>query len=134
MRSSECIAIAIDTTTGELALSDGAPYLVSGADAVRVLAWAAVRCGRDEFFTDLGNLDDLPLSPSSSVPVADAWLGGTGIDVARISAQYRRTLSAVPGVGEVRGLRVEPRARRALLVEAVLVTAFDDLPATEVVI
>lgn len=134
MRARECIAIAIDTTTGELALRDGAPYLVSGADAVRVLAWAAVRCGRGQFFDDLDNPLDLPLSETSTVTREQAWLGGKRLDLDQVAAQYRRTLAAVPGVGEVVSLRVEARPRRELLGEVVLRTAFDDEPPTQVVI
>jgi hypothetical protein len=131
VRSSECIAVAIDTTTGELLLP---PHFVHGVDAVRVLAWAAVRCGRGEFFADLDNPADLPLSPSPTVTVEGAWFGGRAPPLAEIEAQFRRTLAAVPGVGSVVSLRVEARPRRAVLVETVLRSSFDDVPPTQVVI
>lgn len=131
MRASECLAVAIDTSTGELSLP---PRLVSGVEAVRVLAWAAVRCARGEFFADLDSAADVPLSPTGSVPTDRAWLGGAAPSRAEMEAQYRRTLSAVPGVGSVASLRVEELPRRERRVSAVLVTAFDDEPAAQVVV
>lgn len=131
VRASECLAIAIDTSTGELVLP---PQLVSGIDAVRVLAWAALRCSRGEFFTDLDNPTDLPLSPSTSVPTERAWFGGRAPSRAELEAQVRLTLASVPGVGEVASLRVEALPRRESRVEAVIRTQFDDEAPAEVAI